>query len=87
MSYDRPALTGSVLEILRSIAPEVEPAGIDLTRPLRHQVDLDSMDWLNFLVGLQGRFGVNIPEADYAQLITLDNVLDYLRARLGSAAA
>lgn len=86
MTYDRPALTGIVLGVLRSIAPEVEPGGIEPARPLRHQVDLDSMDWLNFLVGLHERFGVNIPEADYARLVTLDNVLDYLQARLGPAA-
>jgi acyl carrier protein len=82
MSGDRQALKASALEILRSIAPEVEPGEIEPSRPLRKQVDLDSMDWLNFLVGLHQRLGVNIPEADYAQLVTLDNVLDYLQARL-----
>lgn len=41
---------------------------------------------LNFLIGLHQRLGVNIPEADYAQLVTLDNVLDYLQARLSPAA-
>jgi acyl carrier protein len=40
------------------------------------------MDWLNFLVSLHERFGVNIPEADYAGLVTLNNVVDYLQARL-----
>jgi acyl carrier protein len=82
MSGDRQALKAAALEILRSIAPEVEAGEIEPTRPLRKQVDLDSMDWLNFLVGLHQRLGVNIPEADYAQLVTLDNVLDYLQARL-----
>jgi acyl carrier protein len=82
MSGDRQALKASALEILCSIAPEVEPGEIEPSRPLRKQVDLDSMDWLNFLVGLHQRLGVNIPEADYAQLVTLDNVLDYLQARL-----
>jgi acyl carrier protein len=82
MSGDRQALKASALEILRSIAPEVEPGEIEPSRPLRKQVDLDSMDWLNFLIGLHQRLGVNIPEADYAQLVTLDNVLDYLQARL-----
>ena len=42
------------------------------TRPLREQVDLDSMDWLNVILGLHQRFGVDIPEADYARLVTLD---------------
>ena len=82
MTYDRPALSKAALSILRGIAPEVQPGDIAPDKPLRNQVDLDSMDWLNFLIGLHEHFGVNIPEADYARLITLDNVLDYLQARL-----
>lgn len=82
MSLDREALKATAFDILRGIAPEVEPADIEPATPLRQQVDLDSMDWLNFLTGLHQRLGVNIPEADYARLVTLDNVLDYLQARL-----
>jgi len=40
------------------------------------------MDWLNFLISLHGRFGVNIPESDYAQLVLLNDVVDYLQSRL-----
>jgi len=82
MSLDRVQLKATALAVLRGIAPEVEPDEIEPATPLRQQVDLDSMDWLNFLIGLHQRLGVNIPEADYAQLVTLDNVLDYLQARL-----
>ena len=85
MNMDRPTLKTTALEVLRLIAPEVEPGAIEASKPLRSQVDLDSMDWLNFLIGLHQRLGVNIPEADYAQLVTLDNVLDYLQARSGPA--
>jgi acyl carrier protein len=60
----------------------VEPGDIEPATPLRQQVDLDSMDWLNFLIGLHQKLGVNIPEADYAKLVTLDDVLDYLLAKL-----
>lgn len=84
MSTDRETLRHTALEVLRSIAPEVEPDEIEPARPLRQQVDLDSMDWLNFLIGLHQRLGVNIPESDYARLVTLDNVLDYLQAKLAS---
>jgi len=83
MSMDRASLQTSALDVLRSIAPELEPGAIEPSKPLRNQVDLDSMDWLNFLIGLHQRLGVNIPEADYAQLGTLDQVLDYLQAKLG----
>lgn len=85
MSIDRATLKLSALEILHSIAPEVDVDELEPARPLRQQVDLDSMDWLNFLVGLHQRLGINIPEADYAKLVTLDNVLDYLQVKLASA--
>lgn len=67
---------------LKSIAPEVEEDELRGDRPLRNQVDLDSMDWLNFLLGLHDRLRVEIPEADYAKLVTLDDVVGYLAARL-----
>jgi len=82
MSMERETLKQTALAILRGIAPEIEPRDIEDGRPLRDQVDLDSMDWLNFLIGLHQKLGVNISESDYAQLVTLDKVLDYLQARL-----
>ncbi|MDO9602641.1 MAG: phosphopantetheine-binding protein, partial [Rhodocyclaceae bacterium] len=64
-----------VLATLQSIAPEVETDALRGDRPLRNQVDLDSMDWLNFLLGLNKRLKVEIPEVDYRKLITLDDVV------------
>lgn len=86
MDDDRQALRHAVLDVLLSVAPEVDAARLVASRPLRHQVDLDSMDWLNVLVGLHDRLGVQIPEADYARLVTLDDLLDYLGPRLPSSA-
>lgn len=83
MTTDRATLVTTVLTLLRSIAPELEPEALELARPLRQQVDLDSMDWLNFLVGLHQRLGVEIAESDYARLISLNDVVDYLQAKLG----
>jgi len=80
MTHD-PELRAAVLAALCRIAPEVEPAALRPDAPLRDQVDLDSMDWLNFLVALHGRLGVDIPEADYRKLVTLDDLLAYLAAR------
>ena len=74
-------LKAGILSVLSSIAPELEPELLVPDRPLRRQVDLDSMDWLNFLVGLHQTFGVDIPEADYARLVTLDDIERYLVAR------
>ncbi|WP_112187836.1 acyl carrier protein [Ralstonia sp. GX3-BWBA] len=71
-----------VLAALLAIAPEIDTAELRPDRPLRRQVDLDSMDWLNFLMGLHDKLKVEIPESDYARLVTLDDVVAYLvRAR------
>lgn len=67
-----------VLAALKGIAPEIEASELLPDRPLRDQVDLDSMDWLNFLVGLHQRLAVDIPEADYRKLTTLDALVAYL---------
>jgi len=71
-----------VLARLLSIAPEVEAGELRGDRPLRNQVDLDSMDWLNFLLGLHEALCVEIPEADYQKLVTLDDVVAYLDGKL-----
>lgn len=79
---NRQELLTLVIGTLKTIAPEVEEAELITDQPLRDQVDLDSMDWLNFLIGLHEKLKIEIPEADYAQLVTLDNVLQYLGAKL-----
>lgn len=79
MSIDRASAMETVIELLRAIAPEVEANTLVPERALRQQVDLDSMDWLNFLVSLHERFGVNIPESDYARLVSLNDVVTYLQ--------
>lgn len=78
-------IRSGVIEVFRSIAPEVEAAELAAAQPLREQVDLDSMDWLNVIVGLHRRFGVEIGEADYARLATLDAVVAYLAGKLATS--
>jgi acyl carrier protein len=75
------AIRAIAISTLQSIAPEVEEDDLVGNKPLRNQVDLDSMDWLNFLIGLHQQLKVEIPEADYAKLVTLDDVVGYLTAR------
>jgi acyl carrier protein len=75
---DRPRSRQEVLDALLAIAPEVDVAALRDAQPLRDQVDLDSMDWLNVLLGLHQRFGVEIPESDYRRLGTLAQIVDYL---------
>ncbi|ANW65052.1 phosphopantetheine-binding protein [Mycobacterium sp. djl-10] len=75
-------IRAGVVSVLTAVAPEVDPAELDDHQPLRDQVDLDSMDWLNFLRRLHRRYGVDIPESDYAALQTMADIVAYLgRAR------
>jgi acyl carrier protein len=78
---NRDELRAAIVATLQGIAPELEAGELQPDRLLREQVDLDSMDWLNFLVAVHERFGVDIPEADYARLATLDAIVDYVRAK------
>jgi acyl carrier protein len=71
---------GVLAELLR-VAPELEEGDLVAGKLLREQVDLDSMDWLNFLVALHERFKVEIPESDYQKLATLDQLVAYLAAK------
>jgi acyl carrier protein len=75
-------IRSGVIEVLLTIAPEVEADELMAGQALREQVDLDSMDWLHVIVGLHERFGVDIPETDYARLVSLDDIVAYLAARV-----
>jgi len=75
---DKKQIRQQVLAELKRIAPEVEESELDDAKLLRDQIDLDSMDWLNFLVALHERTGKEIPESDYAKLATLSQIVDYL---------
>jgi acyl carrier protein len=70
-----------VLEILSGLAPEVDVHTLRPDIRIRDQVDLDSMDFLNFLIAVDAEIGVDIPEADYPRLTTLDSILEYLASR------
>lgn len=66
--------------VLAGIAPEADLATVGQDQDLRAALDLDSMDFLNFVIGLSERSGVAIPEADAPRLHTLRGVMDYLAA-------
>jgi acyl carrier protein len=78
----RDAIRATVLRVLGEIAPEADLAALEPDVALRDQLDLDSMDFLNVLVGFHGALGVDIPEADAPKLTTLNACVDYLIARV-----
>lgn len=74
-------LRAAVLRVLGDITPEADLASLQPDVAFREQLDLDSMDMLNFVVGLHGALGVEIPEVDYPKLATLDACVEYLASR------
>ena len=65
-------------EVLAGIAPEADLSSVGDAVDLRDALDLDSMDFLNFVIGLSQRSGVAIPAADATRLHTLAGVIAYL---------
>ncbi len=71
-------IRAAVLHALEEIAPEADLGRIEPTMSFRDQLDLDSMDLLNFVIGLHHSFRVDIPESDYPKLATLNGCVEYL---------
>lgn len=67
-----------IADVLAAIAPEADLSKLPGKSRLRDDLDLDSMDFLNFVAALHERTGIDIPEADYPKLSTLDDASAYL---------
>ena len=74
-----------ILEIIQDIDDEADLENLDPAEALRDQLDLDSMDFLDIVMELRKRYQIQIPEADYPHLATLDSCVNYLIPRLEAA--
>jgi acyl carrier protein len=75
-----------VQEELNNIAPEADLTRVDPAADLREAIDIDSMDFLNFITAITHRLGIDIPEIDYPKLVTLDGAVAYIEAKRRSSA-
>jgi acyl carrier protein len=66
---------------LTRLAPEIDFDAADRNRPIQQEFDIDSMDFLNFIIALHARLGVNVPEADYAKVATIAGAEAYILSR------
>lgn len=71
-----------VLRELHRIAPEIDLAQLDPSVDLREQVDFDSMDILNLAIAINEAIGIDIPEADYPRMVTINGAVLYLGSRV-----
>lgn len=75
------AIRNVVVLALGRIAPEADLSALDPTADIREQLDIDSVDFLNFVLAIHAELGIDIPEADYGKLRTLESCSAYLGAR------
>lgn len=81
----RDEIRATVLRALGDVAPEADLERVKPEVSFREQLDLDSMDFLNFVIGLHHALGVDIPESDYPRVATLEGGIEYLASRTASA--
>lgn len=78
----REELRQVVLAVLRDVAPEAELSRLAPDAPIRDQLDVDSIDFMRFLIGINEKLHVDVPEADYPKVASLNGLLRYLGDRL-----
>ena len=74
----------AIQDIIKTIAPDEDVSSLKTDVRLRDQIELDSMDFLDIVMELRKRYGVQVPEEDYMQLATLKGCVDYLGPKLES---
>ncbi len=74
----------AIIEIIKDILPDEDFSSLDRDARLRDQLDLDSMDFLDIVMELRKKYGVEVPEADYPKLATLNSCVDYLEPKLAA---
>ena len=72
----------TVVQGLVRIAPEADFDELEPNANIREELDIDSFDFLNFLIGLNDVLGIEIPESDYEKLVSMNDLIGYLQGRL-----
>ncbi len=75
-------IRATILEIIAQIVPDEDLSNLKGNIPIREQIELDSMDFLDIIMELRKRYGIEVPEDDYVQLATLDSSVAYLEPRM-----
>ncbi len=78
----RPEIREVIIEILERIAPDEDLSDLNDAVPFREQMELDSMDFLDIVMELRKQYRVQIPEAEYEHLVTMDSTVNYLEPKL-----
>jgi len=75
-------IRATILEIISQIIPDEDLSALKGDIPIREQVELDSMDFLDIIMELRKRYGIEVPESEYTEMATLDGSVAYLEPRM-----
>ncbi|MBF0169645.1 MAG: acyl carrier protein [Nitrospinae bacterium] len=78
------AIRQAIVDIIQEILPDEDMGGIELDKPLRDQLELDSMDFLDIVMELRKRYHIEVPEKDYMELNTLGSTIAYLEPKMAN---
>lgn len=78
----REEIQSTVLEVLVGVAPDADPVRLDPDVSFRDQFEFDSVDYLNYVLALEQRFSIKIPEIECPRLASLNGAVAYLARRL-----
>ncbi len=78
------AIRQAIVDIIQEILPDEDMSGIDPEKPLRDQLELDSMDFLDIVMELRKRYQIEVPEKDYMELNTLGSTIVYLEPKMAN---
>lgn len=79
---NREELKKNIFQFLKDIAPESVPENLEDDENIRDTLNIDSFDYLNFIVRIDESLGIETPEQDYGKIQTLNSLLDYLEGKL-----
>ncbi|MNE04486.1 Meromycolate extension acyl carrier protein [compost metagenome] len=74
----------TIFQLLKRIAPDTEPSELKPNENIRETLNIDSFDALQFIVALDKKLGIEIPEQDYGKTTTLQNLVSYIQAKMKS---
>ncbi|HPN83973.1 MAG TPA: acyl carrier protein [Victivallales bacterium] len=80
----RDQISQAIKDIINEILPEGDCSSVDPNAKLRDQLELDSMDFLDIVMEIRKRYGIEIPEGDYPRLATLSSCVEYLEPKMAS---
>ncbi|MCF6227279.1 MAG: acyl carrier protein [Planctomycetes bacterium] len=75
-------ISQAIIAIINEINPDEDTSNIDGAVRLRDQLDLDSMDFLDIVMELRKKYGVQVPDTDYEHLASLNSCVEYLRDKM-----